>query len=154
MATMLKQSTFCVRFHPLLSAAIAVTASLNLSRAHPSTLVLADYSAISIVFVFMYLRICSVNTQYGSIFYFWQGLIRYTRTRNPLNNGTSKILSADVLTHNCNCFEFFPTNSTWTKIFWIKWHDADWALSSTVFQLGKSFVICKDSFLGRRKTYP
>ena len=63
-ATMLKQSTFCVRFHPLLSAAIAVTASLNLSRAHPSTLALADYSAISIVFVFMYLRICPVTTQW------------------------------------------------------------------------------------------
>ena len=62
--SLLKQSTFYVRFHPLLSAAIAVTASLNLSRAHPSTLALADYSAISIVFVFMYLRICPVTAQW------------------------------------------------------------------------------------------
>ena len=106
--------------------------------------------------LYLYLCICvfAWSLLNGSIFYFWQGLIRYTRTRNPLNNGTPKILSTDALTHNCDCFEFFPTNSTWTKIFWIKWHDADWALFRTVIQLGKSFVICKHSFLGRRKTYP
>ena len=106
--------------------------------------------------LYLYLCICvfAWSLLNGSIFYFWHGLIRYARNRKPLNNGTPKILSTDALTHNCDCFEFFPTNSTWTKIFWIKWHDADWALSSTVIQLGKSFIICKHSFLGRLKNYP
>ena len=69
--------------------------------------------------LYLYLCICvfARSLLNGSIFYFWQGVIRYTRTRNPLNNGTPKILSTDVLTHNCSCFEFSPLTQLEQKYF-------------------------------------
>ena len=69
--------------------------------------------------LYLYLCICvfARSLLNGSIFYFWQGVIRYTRTRNPLNNGTPKILSTDALTHNRSCFEFFRPPQLEQKYF-------------------------------------